>query len=762
MNYRRRAFRGLRVLMATALTGIAASSTERIAIGSEQDSLVINGGFEQGDDLPAWWNRYPQKDVGGNRHLRDQTVVHSGAASALLWSVTPKPKGQPGIQWNRYGISVKGGSVLRVSFHVKTEGVSAAGAGCHFYGDARRHLGFIPIRVSDRADDWIHVSRNVNVPPDAKTMGLALYGYDCGKTWYDDVSVVPDAEAMARRAAVSARFEVPGSGDGSFHIVPAHALQKIPRREPVFCGSIVEDVELHAARDETEAFQLVVIPHGQALNDVQVETTSLRGPNGELDIQWNRVGYVKTAPPSYPVDYVGWWPDPLLPPAPFDVAADGRQPLWFRIDVPPDAAAGTYTGDVKIRHHQETKSIRVTFHVRDFRLPRPGKLAAAFGLYASALVRGYDAEKPYQTAMPLETYRRWCAFLAQRRLTPKNVAREYIRVTRDETQLKVDLSPLKETVASMASGHYAPYSFCLHRLPVARNLWNDEPKPDPAAWVERTAAIAAEWKRQNLPRAVYIYGPDEPRPTDYPFLRDLYAKLRKAVPDFPIMQTIGDPNPQELVGLVDIWCPLTSRVETEFYKNRLQAGDTLWTYVCCGPKPPFANFFIDQPAIDHRVLFWQARKLGATGVLYWCACWWPGLPTPATGEACFPNTPIDLANAGTYKSFKCNGDGLLVYPGPNWTPYSSIRLEIIRDGVEDYEYLALLSDLVAKAKALPAEQRLDVALIQEAEELCLIPKTITHTMTDFTKDPNQLMERRQRVADMIERLGRIDLTEDEK
>jgi len=756
MNYRRLVFHGLGVLVATVLSGMAAWSTERTAIGSDRDSLVINGGFEQGDDLPTWWNRYPQKDAAGNRHLRDQTVFHSGKASALLWSVTPKPKGQPPIQWNRYGINVKGGSVLRVSFYVKTEGVSAAGVGCHFYGDARRHLGFIPIRGPGRADDWIHVSRNVNVPPDAKTMGLALYGNDSGKTWYDDVSVVPDAEAMARRAAVSARFEVLGTGDGSFHVVPAHALQKIPRREPVFCGSIIEDVELHAARDETEAFQLVVIPHGQALDNVQVELTSLRGPGGELDIQWNRVGYVKTAPPSYPVDYVGWWPDPLLPPGPFDVAADHRQPLWFRIDVPPDAAPGPYTGEVTIRHRQETKPVRVTLHVRDFRLPRPGKLATAFGLYASALVRGYDTEKPYQTAMPVETYRRWCVFLAQRRLTPKNVARDYIRVTQDETQWKVDLSTLEQTVTSFASDRYAPYSFCLDRLPVARTLWNDGPKPDPATWVERTTAIAAEWKRQNLPRAVYIYGPDEPRSTDYPFLRDLYARLREAVPEFPIMQTIGDPNPQELVGLVDIWCPLTARVDTEFYRNRLQAGDTLWTYVCCSPKPPFANFFVDQPAIDHRVLFWQARKLGATGVLYWCVCWWPGLPAPATGEECFPDTPIDLADAGTYKSFECNGDGLLVYPGPDWTPYSSIRLEVIRDGVEDYEYLALLSDLVAKVKALSTEQRPAPALIQEAEDLCLVPTTITHTMTDFTKNPEHLLERRRRVADVIERLGNID------
>jgi len=723
------------------------------AWGAEQPSLVLNGGFEQGAELPEWWNRHPREDTGGNRHLRDRQVFHSGKASALLWSVTPHPKGEAGIQWNRYGIAVEGGSVLAVSFWVKTEGVTAAGAGCHFYDESREHLGFVPVRGPDRADEWTHVTRTVYVPPNAKTMGFALYGRDCGKTWYDDVSVTLDLQAATRRAAVRARFEIPTDGDGRFRVVPAHSLQKIPRDEPVVEGTILERVELHAARDESESFQLVVIPGGKALEGVAVEPAPLAGPGGKLDLEWNRVGYVKTAPPSYAVEYVGWWPDPLWPPGPFDLAADGRQPLWFRVDVPPDAAPGRYAGQVTIRHGDQAVSIPVVLHVRGFRLPRPGKLATPFGLYAFALARGYDAKAPYHEVMSPEVYRRWCRFLAEHRLTPKNVAREYITVKQDDGAWQVDLSGLDQTVASLAPQYYAPYSFCLDRLPSANTLWKDAPTPDPAPWVDKTAAIAAEWKRRGLPSQVYLYGPDEPRKTDYPFLRDLYTRLRKAVPGFPIMQTIGDPNPQDLVRLVDIWCPLTARAETDFYRDRLAAGDTLWTYVCCGPKPPHANFFIDEPAIDHRALFWQARKLGATGLLYWCVCWWPGLPTPASGAPALPDVPIDMADAGTYQSFKCNGDGMLVYPGPDWTPYSSMRLEIVRDGVEDYEYLALLADLVEKVKALPDARRPDAALLAEAESLAHVPDSISRTMTDYTKNPQDLFTRRQRIAEMIERLA---------
>jgi len=48
--------------------------------------------------------------------------------------------------------------------------------------------------------------------------------------------------------------------------------------------------------------------------------------------------------------------------------------------------------------------------------------------------------------------------------------------------------------------------------------------------------------------------------------------------------------------------------------------------------------------------------------------------------------------------FGGNGDGTLFYPGtPRWIggktqiPIESLRLKMIRDGLEDYEYLALLA-----------------------------------------------------------------------
>ena len=221
------------------------------------------------------------------------------------------------------------------------------------------------------------------------------------------------------------------------------------------------------------------------------------------------------------------------------------------------------------------------------------------------------------------------------------------------------------------------------------------------------------------------------------------------------MQTVDHRPPHELAGLVDIWCVLTREMDKapDFYQERLRAGDRVFLYIACWPTPPHANFYIDIPAINHRVLFWQARQVGATGFLYWSTTWWAGLPGPTdTDGPHFPARPVKCADLGTYHSFKVNGDGILIWPGPDLTPWPSLRLEVIRDGIEDYEYHVLLDACVEKAKRLPPAKRPPAAILEQAETLRRVPKTISRTFADFTKAPEAILARRKALGDMIERL----------
>ncbi|MCD6350917.1 MAG: hypothetical protein J7M26_02250, partial [Armatimonadetes bacterium] len=162
-------------------------------------TIVRNGGFEEGGDVPAWWSRYPPKDEGGNRHLRDTSVAHSGHASALIWSKTPHQPGKAGFQWNKYGLPVEGGSTLIVSYWFKTDGDSPIGTGLHFYARDGSHVGFSRVPVTGPARDWVYVRGEVDVPAEAVKAGFALYAQDLARTWYDDVALLATPRCKAVR-----------------------------------------------------------------------------------------------------------------------------------------------------------------------------------------------------------------------------------------------------------------------------------------------------------------------------------------------------------------------------------------------------------------------------------------------------------------------------------------------------------------------------------------------------------------------------------
>ena len=105
-----------------------------------------------------------------------------------------------------------------------------------------------------------------------------------------------------------------------------------------------------------------------------------------------------------------------------------------------------------------------------------------------------------------------------------------------------------------------------------------------------------------------------------------------------------------------------------------------------------------------------------------------------------------------------NGDGRFFYP-PNRDPANdktkhlcgpvdSVRWEILREGVEDYEYFILLERAIKDAKGKP---RLRAAAAEAAKLLDLPPALFT-SGNEYTKDPLDLMRYRAKVAEAIERL----------
>src|SRR5438045_6938839 len=81
--------------------------------------------------------------------------------------------------------------------------------------------------------------------------------------------------------------------------------------------------------------------------------------------------------------------------------------------------------------------------------------------------------------------------------------------------------------------------------------------------------------------------------------RDIYEK-------FPDTKTLLTAPSNEARPFLRIPCPLSPAFDAKWRDQTHKNGHEYWWYVCVAPADRrFANLFIEQPASQHRVLFWQ-------------------------------------------------------------------------------------------------------------------------------------------------------------
>ena len=131
----------------------------------------------------------------------------------------------------------------------------------------------------------------------------------------------------------------------------------------------------------------------------------------------------------------------------------------------------------------------------------------------------------------------------------------------------------------------------------------------------------------------------------------------------------------------------------------------MWWYVCVGPSYPYANFFNVYQGAWTRIVLWEQYLCHSDGILYWRTNLWQ------VGEK--DSRRINLTRTNGF------GDGNIIYDGMLWdegfVPVPTSRLEAIRDGIEDFQYLSQLERAIGRDEALKFVARLvtDVTHFQQ-------------------------------------------------
>lgn len=177
---------------------------------------------------------------------------------------------------------------------------------------------------------------------------------------------------------------------------------------------------------------------------------------------------------------------------------------------------------------------------------------------------------------------------------------------------------------------------------------------------------------------------------------------------------------------IDIWTPVNKKYDWDPSTGRfdndpdtysaLQAGGSeVWWYLSCqswacmttpdnGSDFDIGSYAIDAESVYLRHVFWTARRYHIQGFLAWASV------------AAFQDTSRDpwINQYSVEAGSGGNGDGNFFYPGraaltgtypshraviggPDHIPVASIRMKIMREGIEDYELLKLVDDAGASA-----------------------------------------------------------------
>ncbi|MFB3879786.1 MAG: carbohydrate binding domain-containing protein [Armatimonadota bacterium] len=750
----------------------AAPASDYAGLLSSSRSLVQNPSFESGRPLPNDW----ATSVSPGAVLSLDSPGKFGRAAAKL--AIPEGVAPNWSGW-RQDVPVQPNATYFCGVWMKTQDVTDGSVALYAHyrtasGEFSRYTHYAGAGPDlSGTNDWTLLSGAFTMPPDCTDFQLHLTMNAHGTVWHDGVvlaRVIP-----ATTGPLESRDPAAG-----LQLWPVNALVKVFRDDPA--PDVPREATISAARGEYEPLQLALrSTTAMAGLTLEVDPPSLAAGDRLTDITTAVVGYVPVDHPSgyyqssapswqrrFPVGegqsdgWAGWWPDPLTPANTFDLRPNETQPLWITVRVPDDAKPGDYTGALRLLGPAgPLKTIPFTVHVYDFALPAQRHLRAVYDIRLNDWWGAPDQARPAVES-----------FMSHHRLSPDTVSPDPV-ITYSNGKVTADFAAFDAAAERYFSDlnmphTYTPwyfYGFGWGLPPAPFQGENPYPGAYPYSDADPSqlrpqykaayqACLRAYWehmKAKGWEDKVVLYLSDEPfagNPRIIAQLNALAAMVHEVDPAIPIYVSTWQYVP-EWKGAINIWgLGHFGGVSPERLAQVRAQGDRI-IYTTDG------QMCIDTPYLAvERLLPYYCWTYGAEGYEFWGFTWLLDYNPYQFGW--FPYLHQTVSPGNSYWVRYPNGDGFLAYPGGpigHDGPVASLRSEQAREGAEDYEYLWLLRDRLAKARQAGLSIAQGEGALARAASLVAIPNAGGKMSSRLLPDPDAVLAARDQLAAAIEALS---------
>lgn len=571
------------------------------------------------------------------------------------------------------------------------------------------------------------------------------------------------------------------------------SLVRLPRFPASIDGADRRDLELSGVRNERQSAQLAVTTT-ERISSLQCSVGELSGDGGRIpadNVTTRFVGYVPVdralgemtwsatlegvagdeVSGTRDPDVVG---DPLLEWSAIDVPPYQTQPIWVTVDVPAETEPGEYTGTLTLSADaHDPVDFDVSLTVQEPVLPQPSAFDFHLDVWMSpdGIAQEYDVDRWSERHWSLlERYFEDLATRSQAAVTTVLVENPWMKDWLEGERKPQTASGYSSMVEWRYDGQTWSFDFSVfdryveearkcgvgprihafgflgfrppeelryfhtgenrsveERVEIGDQRWTE-------VWTAFFDAFTAHLRDRGWLDDVWI-AIDE---RDEPIIEAAVELLEEVAPALADRLSIAGSESiasyADDLSLNTLYVPdvpfeyertyideseierddsNTTTISPGTVQERRRDGKTTTFYT--GGTPSHPNKLTFSPAAESRVLPWVAAKSRLDGYLCWSYTNWP--------EDVYVNPTERYIQGGEY----------FVYPGPNG-PVSSIRWELLREGIEDYELLRATGD----ESFLGSDERVREAI-----------SAVTSELDGRRMDPSEVPRARSTLVDVL-------------